>query len=49
MLFYLETLNLARLLIEDAPNIKDNEINVQIVQAAEAWKHSMTTCTVTMS
>ena len=44
MLFYLTTLNLTRFLIEDAPEVKDVETNVQIVQSAEAWKHSDYLC-----
>ena len=44
MLFYLTTLNLARFLIEDAPKVEDDETNVQVIQAADAWKHSDFLC-----
>ena len=36
MLFYLTTLNLARLLQEDAPALKENETDKQVVAAMEA-------------
>ena len=39
MLFYLITLNLARFLREDAPSLKENEIDKQVVVVVEAWKH----------
>ena len=39
MLFYLTTLNLARFLQEDAPALKENETDRQVVSAVEAWKH----------
>ena len=39
MLFYLTTLNLARLLQEDAPTLKENETDKQVVSAVKVWKH----------
>ena len=39
MLFYLTTLNLAKVLHEDAPTLKEGETNKQIMAAVEAWKH----------
>ena len=44
MLFYLTTLNLARFLQEDAPALKENEIDKQVVVAMEAWKHADFLC-----
>ena len=42
MLFYLTTLNLARFLQEDAPALKENETDRQVVAVVEAWKHCNT-------
>ena len=39
MLFYLTTLNLAKFLYENAPKLKENETDRQVVAAMEAWKH----------
>ena len=39
MLFYLTTLNLAKFLYENAPNLKENEMDRQVVAAVEAWKY----------
>ena len=44
MLFYLTTLNLACFLQEDAPALKENEIDRQVVTAVEAWKHADFLC-----
>ena len=44
MLFYLTTLNLARFLQEDAPALKENETDRQVVAAVEAWKHADFLC-----
>ncbi|XP_075478762.1 uncharacterized protein LOC142519607 [Primulina tabacum] len=44
MLFYLTTLNLARFLFEDAPNLKEGEGDVESVSALEAWNHSDFLC-----
>ncbi|KAL6335103.1 hypothetical protein AAG906_026483 [Vitis piasezkii] len=44
MLFYLTTLNLAKVLHEDAPTIKEGETDKQIAAAVEAWKHSDFLC-----
>ena len=38
MLFYLTTLNLARFLQEDAPALKENEIDRQVIVAVEACR-----------
>ena len=40
MLFYLTNLNLARFLKEDPPTIREDEVDVQIFNIVEAWKHS---------
>ena len=40
MLFYLTTLNLARFLIEDAPKLKEDEHDIQVINIVGAWKHS---------
>ena len=40
MLFYLTTLNLTKFLYEDAPNLKENEIDRQVVVVVDAWKHA---------
>ena len=39
MLFYLTTLNLVRFLIENAPKLKVNEYNIQVINVVDAWKH----------
>ncbi|RVW92875.1 hypothetical protein CK203_040438 [Vitis vinifera] len=44
MLFYLTTLNLAKLLHEDASTLKEGETDKQIMAAVEAWKHSDFLC-----
>ena len=44
MLFYLTTLNLACFLQEDAPTLKENETDRQVVAAVEAWKHADFLC-----
>ena len=44
MLFYLTTLNLAHFLQEDAPSLKENETNKQVVVVVEAWKHADFLC-----
>ncbi|KAK1380645.1 hypothetical protein POM88_027389 [Heracleum sosnowskyi] len=44
MLFYLTTLNLVRFLNEDAPKLKDDESDVELVSAAQAWNHSDFLC-----
>ncbi|KAK2997500.1 hypothetical protein RJ639_024791 [Escallonia herrerae] len=43
MLFYLTTLNLARFLQEDAPDLCEN-LDRQTVAAVDAWKHSNFLC-----
>ena len=40
LLFYLTTLNLAKFLYENAPKLKENETDRQVVVAVEAWKHA---------
>ena len=51
MLFYLTTLNLARFLQEDAPALKENETDRQVVAFVEAWKHGsmLISCVATTS
>ena len=44
MLFYLTTLNLATFLYENAPKLKENETDRQVVAAVEAWKHADFLC-----
>ena len=44
MLFYLTTLNLARFLTKDAPKLKKDEHDIQVINAMEAWKHSDFLC-----
>ncbi|XXG72565.1 hypothetical protein AAC387_Pa07g1633 [Persea americana] len=44
MLFYLTTLNLARFLHEEAPTLKEDETDKQVVAAVEAWKHANFLC-----
>ena len=44
MLFYLTTLNLARFLTEEAPKLKEDERDIQVISAVDAWKHSDFLC-----
>ncbi|KAF5957940.1 hypothetical protein HYC85_005165 [Camellia sinensis] len=44
MLLYLTTLNLARFLREDAPILKEDETDRQVVAAVDAWKHADFLC-----
>ena len=44
MLFYLTTLNLARFLTEDAPKLKEDERDIQVISVIDAWKHSDFLC-----
>ena len=44
MLFYLTTLNLARFLMEEAPKLKEDELDIQVIGAVDAWKHSDFLC-----
>ncbi|RVX19528.1 hypothetical protein CK203_005191 [Vitis vinifera] len=44
ILFYLTTLNLAKVLHEDAPTLKEGKTDKQTVAAVEAWKHSYFLC-----
>ena len=39
MLFYLATLNLARFLLEEAPKLKEDEHDIQVISVMDAWKH----------
>ena len=43
-MFYLITLNLAKVLHENAPTLKEGETDKQIVATIEAWKHSDFLC-----
>ena len=40
MLFDLTTLNLAKFLYENAPKLKENKIDRQVVATVEVWKHA---------
>ena len=40
MLFYPTTLNLARFLTEDAPKLKEDKHDIQVISVVDAWKHS---------
>ena len=44
MLFYLTTLNLARFLTEEAPKLKEDEHDIQVINTVDAWKHSDFLC-----
>ena len=44
MIFYLTTLNLVRFLTEDASQLKEDEHDIQVISAIEAWKHSNFLC-----
>ena len=44
MLFNLTTLNLAKFLQENAPKLKENDTDRQVVAAVEAWKHADFLC-----
>ena len=39
MLFYLITLNLARFLTKDAPKVKEDEHDIQVISVVNVWKH----------
>ena len=40
MLFYLTTLNLAKLFTEDVHNLKEDEFDIHVISVVDAWKHS---------
>ena len=40
MLFYLTKINLARFLTGDVPHLKEDEHDIQVINAIDAWKHS---------
>ena len=44
MLFYLTAFNLAKFLYENAPDLKENEMDRQVVATMEAWKHADFLC-----
>ena len=44
MLFYLTTLDLVRSLTEDAPKLKEDEHDIQVIDVVDAWKHSDFLC-----
>ncbi|KAJ9559825.1 hypothetical protein OSB04_004985 [Centaurea solstitialis] len=44
MFFYLTTLNLARYLSEDVPQVPEGQTDIHVVSAIEAWKHSDFLC-----
>ena len=39
MLLYLTTLNLTRFLTKDAPKLKEDEHDIQVISVMDAWKH----------
>ena len=39
MLFYLTTFNLMRFLTEDAPKLKEDEHDIQVIKVVDACKH----------
>ena len=39
MLFYLTTFNLARFFTEDAPKLKKDEYDIQVISVVDVWKH----------
>ena len=45
ILFYLTILNLTRFLVEDAPKLKEDEHDIQVISVVDAWKHSNFLCT----
>ena len=44
MLLYLTTMNLIRFLIENAPKLRENELDIQVFNIVDAWKHSDFLC-----
>ena len=38
-MFYLTTLNFVKFLTEDAPKLKGDEHDIQVISVVEAWKH----------
>ena len=44
MLFYLTTLNLVRFLTEEAPKLKEDERDIQVIRVVDGWKHSDFLC-----
>ena len=44
MLLYLTTLNLVRFFTEEAPKLKEDERDIQVISAMDAWKHSDFLC-----
>ena len=44
MLFYLTTLNLARFVTKEAPKLKEDEPDIQVISVVDAWKHSDFLC-----
>ena len=39
MLFYMTTFNLTRFLTKEAPKLKENERDIQVISVVDAWKH----------
>ena len=44
MLFYLTTLNLMRFFTEDAPELEEDDCDIQVISVVDAWKHSDFLC-----
>ena len=40
MLFYLTILNIVRFLTTDAPKLKEDEHDIQVINVMDVWKHS---------
>ena len=49
MLFYMTTLNLAGFLTEEAPKLKEDERDIQVISVVDAWKYYDTSCAGTTS
>ena len=45
MLFYLTTMNLVRFLTENAPKLREDELDIQVFNIMDVWKHSNFLCT----
>ena len=44
MLFYLTTLNLVRFLTDDAPKLREDELDIQVISVVDSWKHYYFLC-----
>ena len=39
MLFYLTTVNLVKFFTENAPKLKEDEHDIQVINVVDGWKH----------